>query len=190
MKKILILIIVLFTLSSCKTIKTKNQEPSIEKFIEIDNAIRDEYFKDYSIEIPETWFSYIGHHVMAHAPREFENTENIPSKSTFYVVENSINDLDEDKTFDNVLRQKVKKYKKYIRAFKYELIKANHPVYGEFYYLKYKMTNYKNEITIHLDAVIMHNKKHYSLYYSSKIDFYEKFLDDAVNMTLSFRVKE
>ncbi|NVK52240.1 MAG: hypothetical protein HWD85_04840 [Flavobacteriaceae bacterium] len=179
-KKIVTLVVLLVTLQSCFSQESK------EFYKEIDNGLVKKYYSEYEIKIPNNWFSYsTDPGLVAHSPNEFKNEISPEITAVSFIVRKNIY---KRKTAKKSMKSMIKFYKSIFPNFKYELKEFEHKRYGKFYTLKFaKNKNRGKEIVF---AAVIHWKNNtYIHFYTSLEKYYEKYLDDAVRMINSFKVR-
>ena len=159
------------------------------QFVELDNVEVNNTYKNYSIEIPKTWFSYFGYHGIIHSPKKLKNSYPLTFReSIFYVIERDSNELN-CKTVKEALDLRLEYFNNLYSKFKYEIIEMEHPIYGQYFYLKYG-TVWNGVPNTHVETVMKYKDKQYSLNYTSINKYFDEFLSTATKMIESFKVNE
>ncbi|SDS37425.1 hypothetical protein SAMN05216503_2860 [Polaribacter sp. KT25b] len=164
---------------------TKNT-PKIEKFTELDATTVKTLMKEYSIDVPNNWYSYLeGHNHLSHSPKELLLNKYVPQTNLYIFKKKAkkytnINDL---------TIYFVKKLEKKYQNFNYDLVKGSLPLYGRYNFIIYK-TNYFNKDYTTLNAIILKDNYYYTITYRALSNDYQKYADDVVKMIHSFRIKE
>lgn len=180
--KLIAVFLLLFSFG-CSSSKDKTK---IETYTELETTIVESLMDEYSIVVPETWYSYLeSHKHLCHSPKEFLLHKNIPQTSLYIFKKrtkknNNINDL--TKSF-------IKKMRKKYQDFNYDLVKGKHPIYGRYNFIIYK-SSYFNKNHTTLNAIILKDNYYYTITYHALSKDYKKYADDVVKIIHSFRVKE
>ena len=185
MKQLFKLTVVIFasSLITCKSTKTTQK---IKTYSRLDSISVKANMKEFSIEVPNTWYSYIdSHYNLSHTPIELSlNKKHYPKTYLNILKEKTKSNNIEELTKDLVERL-TKKYKN----FNYDLVKAKHPLYGRYNFIIYKKNIDFEDETI-VNALILKGNYSYWIQYRSLSKHYRKYADDVVKMIHSFRVKE
>ncbi|MDG2193707.1 MAG: PsbP-related protein [Polaribacter sp.] len=182
MKKILILLTILglFGCSSNKTISSEGRN-----FVSLDSIGLANKFKDYTLDVPDNWYSYLGlHESLMFSPKKLIN-ENLGFYLSFFGV-GEHGSFDKKVTKELFLKSELERSKK----INHQIIKRTHPLYGEYFVIS-RSTNLRGEVSQRriLTILITNKEKHFTLVYSSSGAYYEKYLIDVFKMIESFRIK-
>lgn len=181
MKKV---IIVLLILVGCKS----NEGFYKGKFYkQVEEEEVKKHYKDYTIKIPENWFSYhTDPGLMAHSPKEFKNLIKPSNNPIWFIIRNS---FQASKKLEKNCKQFISDKKKYYKNFDYVLHEKTHKIYGKYYIVQYATK--RNTITIiNIDCILKAKNKIYNLYFSGTSEKYDKYLNDALGMINSFALKK
>ena len=185
MKQFLKLFVIFFLLISVGCNSTKNT-PKIEKFTELDATTVKTLMKEYSIDVPNNWYSYLeGHNHLSHSPKEVLVNIYVPLTSLYIFKKKS----KKDTNITNLTTHFVKKLEKKYQNFNYDLVKGSHPLYGRYNFIIYK-TNYFNKDYTILNAIILKDNYYYTITYHALSKDYQKYADDVVKIIHSFKIKE
>lgn len=183
--KVITISIVLF-LCSCKSIQN-NQK--ISKYTELNTTIVKNLMKEYSIDIPKNWYSYLEkHNDLAYAPKElYLNSRKDPEAFLMIFKENlkrcNCNNV------TSLTNHFVEKVSKVYENFNYDIVKGQHPIYGRYNFIIYKINRKSKNYTV-LNALILKDSNYYRITYSSSNKTYKKYADDVVKIIHSFKIKE
>ena len=118
MKRIVFLLVLIVS-SSCNT--TKNMKM-------LDASSVEKEFKNHSLEIPETWYSYIeSHGLLFHSPKKLKRQGEI-----YYSNRITVFNEQTSKNIETVLQDYLTEKKKKNAGFKHELFELNHKIYGKY----------------------------------------------------------
>lgn len=181
MKKVLILLIVasLFSCASNKTIS------SIDKrFVALSSIALANKFKDYTIDVPGNWYSYLGlQGVLSFSPKKLIDQNLSFFLNFFAVVEHG--SFDDKFTKEFFLKSELERSKKR----NHQIIRRTHPLYGDYFTIS-QSTNLKGKVSQRILTILITNKeKHFIIMYSSSSVYYKEYLVDVFKMIESFRIK-
>jgi hypothetical protein len=175
----------IFLLISAGCSSTKNI-PKIEKFTELDATTVKTLMKEYSIDVPNNWYSYLeGHNHLSHSPKELLVNAYMPHTSLYIFKKKSRKDTN----ITDLTTHFVKKLEKKYQNFNYDLVKGSHPLYGRYNFIIYKTNYFNKEYTI-LNAIILKDNYYYTITYHALSKHYQKYADDVVKMIHSFKIEE
>lgn len=180
MKKVIIVLLIFIGCKSSESVyKGKFYKEVGEKEVK-------KHYKDYTINIPDNWFSYrTDPGLMAHSPNEFKHIiKPIGSNATWFMIRNS---FQSSKKIQKNYKQYISWKKKHYKNFDFELHEKNHEIYGKYYIVHYATTE-NNETVIHITCLIKAKNKIYNIYFSGISEKYDKYLNDALEMINSFKV--
>jgi hypothetical protein len=171
----------LIILLSCKS--AKKSFWNTKKFIPLETSITPNFMDGYSLEIPSDWYSYIGYHEVFHSPKSImeSNVEDQKVTITVFIVENVESKI-------NFFKNEIKTNNIFVNTnFEKKIIKTTK--YGDALILKYgsiwDSISYTN-----LYLYYYHKNKIYKLHLKGSNEHYKEFLDQAITIMDSFKVKE
>ena len=175
MKRI-IAILILIVASSCSTTK---------KFRELNAKSLEKEFKNHSLVIPETWYSYIeSHGLLFHSPKKLKRQGEI-----YYSNRITVFNEQTSKNIETVLQDYLAEKKNKNADFNNKLIELNHKIYGKYYVVKYLSTwngiNYTQS-----DFIFKYKNQQFRIDYSSFSKYYDEYIKDVAQMINSFKIRE
>ena len=187
MKKILQLIVplCLMVLNSCASSQKISDDNCYLK--KVSNVELDEIHKDFSINLPNNWYtSYGAHCVLFHAPKELRDSEVIYYANELFLSKYSSDNKSIEKIKDEHIKNT--RYNKTIntKLFVYDF---SHKKYGDSFVLKYgKIWNGINYTVF--NVYIKYKENIYYISYSSHNEYYEKYLPEVLKIIESLEIKE
>lgn len=174
MKRIIILILIVA--SSCSTTK---------EFKELNAKSLEKEFKNHTLVIPETWYSYIeSHGLLFHSPKKLQRQGEI-----YYSNRITVFNEQTSKNIETVLQDYLTEKKKKNAGFKHELFELSHKIYGKYYVVKYLSTwngiNYTQS-----DFIFKYKNQQFRIDYSSFSKYYDEYIKDVAQMINSFKIRE
>lgn len=175
----------LFLSFGCSSIKNT---PKIEKYTKLDSITVKSLMKEYSIDIPENWDSYLeAHYHLSHSPEGLLINRKTINASLF-ILKKSIEKC-KCNNIDELTTCFVKKKKKTYKNFNYDLVKGKHPLYGRYNFVIYKKIYFNKNYTT-LNALILKDQNYYIITYNALSEKYKIYADDIVKIIHSFKIKE
>ncbi len=174
--------VVFIAITGCATLYKK------EKILkEIESVAVSSFQEGYSIDIPKHWYAYFEyHHLLAYSPRTMKDEVSKEIINTYLVL---FKDKVKSNNLDVALNEYLSKMEKPYKNFKHKVIEANHKKYGKYYLVKYGIKRDTVEFTA-LSTVLVHEKVNFGFYYLAKNEYFEKHLNDVIEMINSFTIKE
>lgn len=181
MKKV-ILLLVITTFYNCATFQKK------EKILtELDSTKVANFQNDYSLKVAKDWYPYFEfHHLLAYSPKVFKNGIKKENIDVYLVL---FKDKVKGNNIDDALKEFIAKMNNPYKDFKHKVIEAKHKLYGKYYIVKYGIKQGNKDLTA-ISTILFHNKTNYGFYYLAKNEFFDKYLNDAIQMINSFEIKE
>ena len=175
MKRI-IAILILIVASSCSTTK---------KFRELNAKSLEKEFKNHSLVIPETWYSYIeSHGLLFHSPKKLQRQGEI-----YYSNRITVFNEQTTKNIEAVLQDYLTEKKKKNTGFNHKSIELNHKIYGKYYVVKY-LSTWNGINYTHSDFIFKYKNQQFRIDYSSFSKYYYEYIKDVFEMINSFKIKE
>lgn len=181
MKKILLLLYLLL-LVSCYSIE-KNKWIK-NKFVPIDKSEVLKNMKDYTLEIPASWYSYFGYHYLHHSPKRImiKGTRDVQKVDLYVLEKNNIENR--SAFFESTIRSEKVFGNKDIQG---KIIK--HEKYGDVLFLKFESIRNNENYTI-LNIFYFYKNKVYQVKFEAPNDLYKNHIDEALYIMNSFKINE
>ena len=175
------LFLCLMLLFGCKT--SENKIWNTKKFVPLEKSVILNFMNDYSFEIPNNWYSYLGYHSIYHSPKRFMDNglesqkvtigvfviKNVESKIDFFENEIKTNNITVNTNFEKVIVENTK--------------------YGDALLLKYgSIWNSRNNTNLFL--YYYHKSKIYKLHFKASNILYKDVVDEAIKIMDSFKIEE
>ena len=158
-----------------------------ESYKEINDSLVISHYSKYKIDIPDSWFSYITDPgLVAHSPIEFKDKLKPNDSSVGFIIWKNVF---KRKTLEKSLKSFLLRSKGIHPRFKYKLLEAEHKLYGKYYIVKYGI-NRKEGLEIVMTCILNWKKQNYTFFYSSLEADFDTYLEDAIAMINSFKIKE
>lgn len=180
----LITIVSVFCFVGCKTVKTDKIKP----YTRLDSITVSNQMKEFSIEVPKTWYSYLGsHRSLTHSPIQFELNE---GKNSIAILDISKQSKKRCKcnNISDLTAYFIENQKKIYKNFQYDIVKAKHPIYDRYNFIIYKRKFLSGERTV-LNALIFREDFYYKIRFTASNKQYKRYATDVVKMIHSFKIK-
>ena len=175
MKRIFV-ILVLIVVASCSTNKNMKMLNA--------SSLKKE-FKNHSLEIPETWYSYIeSHGLLFHSPKKLQRQGEI-----YYSNRITVFNEQTSKNIETVLQDYLTEKKKKNAGFKHQLFELSHKIYGKYYVVKY-LSTWNGINYTHSDFIFKYKNQQFRIDYSSFSKYYDEYIKDVAQMIKSFKIRE
>ena len=154
---------------------------------EIESSLVNKHYSEYKINVPDNWFSYYTDPGMvAHSPNEFKGNIKPYALSASFIIHKKNY---KSKNLGKSLKSFIRRHKNIYPRFKYKLIDANHDLYGKYYIVKYGIKK-KKGFEVVMACILNWKKENFVFFYSSIESNFDTYLNDAVEMINSFKIKE
>lgn len=176
-KKLLIVLIVIF--SSCGVVQQEM----------IDKANLNKELKTYSLQIPDTWYSFreVHGHIM-HSPKVMKKRSDNFYENNFYVTEYP-RTFCNSKNIDELLEFYHRKLKRHHSKITFHPKKLHHKKYGEYYLFKYTTSWSKVKIFTNIDIIFNYKNRNFVLQYTIESKYFEEFRVDLRSIIRSFKIQ-
>ena len=193
LKNLLFLCFLTFTIA-CSSIKNNIKSCNDNPFEELDSMQRANQILNYKINVPKNWEkSKTSSGDWYFLKNKYIDSINFYStKADLYIGLNKVSSNCRDKniTIENYVDYFVKYRGKWFKNddFKYSLIKSKHKLYGDIYTLKYKEKIANNYFVERSFFLFFYENKGYSIQYTAKPKYYDKYISDVEKIINSFRI--
>jgi hypothetical protein len=188
MKKIIVFVIV-FVFVGCYVKGIRKKAPVQQ--VMLNGISLEKEMKTYTLEIPETWYSYkeVHDHIM-HSPQVMQKRSDNHFENNFYVTELYPTET-KAKSIEVLFEFYHKKMKGFYPTIDFIPQKLNHKKYGEYYLIKYgSFFGGKNKPTTQIDILFHYKNRNFELRYISENKYYDEFINDVEQIVKSFKIKE
>ncbi|NVK52239.1 MAG: hypothetical protein HWD85_04835 [Flavobacteriaceae bacterium] len=182
-------LVIIYSCSTLKNVKAiKNISPDQQELLQ-GEALQKAY-KTYSLQIPETWYSYrdVHGHIM-HSPKVMRKRGHNFYENNFYVTEYSTK-VCNAKSRKELLAFYTKRMKKFYPRINIVPQKFLHKKYGVYYLMKYTTSWHKKKLFTNVDVLYHYNNRNFILRYNSENKYYDEFIKDVASIINSFTIKE
>lgn len=156
----------------------------------LDSVSLKKEFKTYSLQIPETWYSYKEiHGLIMHSPKIMLKRDDNFYTNNFYVSECSPK-ICEAESIEAFLKFYLKKMKKIYPKVDFYPVKLKHEIYGEYYLVKYGTFWSKEKKFTNISILFHYKKRNFELKYTSENKYYDEFIKDVESIVKSFTIIE
>lgn len=159
-----------------------------EYYKEVDMKNVKKHYSNYSIQIPEGWFSYYTDpNLMAHSPNKFKDSISPKKNYPSFIIREGFY---KSKSNQKSVKYFIKSQKRRFSNFDYKIEREEHPLYGEFFVVLYKTLSSNNEIEVFFATILNWNKQSYSFFYSSKDNNFGDYIRDVKEIISSFKISK
>ena len=187
MKKIIVFVII-FVLAGCYVKGIRKKVPVQQ--VMLNGISLEKEMKTYTLEIPETWYSYRDvHGLIMHSPKVMQKRSDNFYRNNFYAFEYSFKEtkaINIETLFEYYLKKKKEIYPNIVFTPK----KMKHEKYGVFYLVKYGTSWSKVTLFTNIDVLFHYKNKNFELSYISENKYYDEFIKDVEGIIKSFTIKE
>ena len=191
MKRIIysLLVIVMIGCEAIKNLKPIGNVSSIQQVMLDSISLRKE-FKTYSLNIPETWYSFkeVHGHIM-HSPQVMQKRSANFYENNLYVKEYSLKvaKANNVKALFEYYHEKKKSFYPDIDFIPKKLLHEN---YGSYYLIKYGTSWSKTMLFTNIDVLFHYQNRNFILSYTSENKYYDEFIKEVEGIVNSFTIKE
>lgn len=175
------LLLCLFLFVGCYSIKKNKWLES--KFVPLEKTEVVKNMKDYTLEIPTNWYSFMGYHFLHHSPKKItlKGKREVPNVNVYTVIKSNISnrtDFFESEINSNKVKGNTDLHHRILK----------HDTYGDVLFLKYGSLINNENYTV-LEMFYFYKNKVYNLTFKAPNNLYVNYVDDALKIMNSIQIK-